>query len=126
MACSLASLLSRFTYKILSYSTTTTYEAGIFTHPLQRWKLGLSTGNMDGWVVLGHHGCGVPTFPFPANPTPEPPHAMIINPAWAFALPASEITFMVKCSSGWCYFGFTCCSSWPVLFLADLYFPLCK
>ena len=73
MACSLASLLSRFTYKILSYSTTTTYEAGIFTHPLQRWKLGLSTGNMDGWVVLGHHGCGVPTFPFPANPTPEPP-----------------------------------------------------
>lgn len=48
------------------------------------------------------------------------------QPSLGFALPASEITLMVKCYAGWCYFGFTCCSSWPVLFLADLYFPLCQ
>lgn len=40
---------------------------------------------MDGRLVPGHGGRGLPTFPFMASPAPERPG---LCPAWPFALPA--------------------------------------
>lgn len=100
-------------------------EAGIVIHPLQVWKpvlrawtCGQQPGVHPSWLWCYH-------FPFTANPTPKLPGL------WSSAEPelvllAGEITFTGRCYSAWCYFGFTCCSSWLVLFLADFHFPLYK
>ena len=45
-------------------------EAGIFTRPLPVWKQGLREG-VDGRLVPGHRGPGLPTFPVMASPVPE-------------------------------------------------------
>lgn len=74
-------------------------------------------------LVLGHRGHGVPTFPFTCQLHPEAPQVVTISPAWASALPPSETSLRIKCYSGWCYFGSTCCLAGQCYFWLIYIFP---
>lgn len=100
--CSLSSVLPGFAYyKIPSYPYNLTRQE--FLSTLCRYGSQCpEQESVDSSLGLVHHDCGVATFGFTANCTPELPR-LRSSAQPGLALLTGEITFMVKCYPAQCH-----------------------